>query len=436
MTGPGPNRLTAAGVALQVLLSAGLLASGAGAFLLLAGLRTPPDQRPAERRIPPVEAARMRTVDYREKPSGYGRVSYRASVKIAAEVGGVLSYVMEDANPGAAVGADAVLARLEGSNQRNALEIARAELDRQILRQALAASTLEGVRRRLERAREEAGLERGELRRLEDLARREAVAASALDRQAAAVARAERTAAELSQAEASAISEIEQAEVAVRAARHSFERAGLDVARLEIKAPGFPTRVLERRAEERDSVSPGTVVFELADLRVLQAELALPARCYGEVSEGAEVRLRDGRTGALLLRTTVSRVGPSIRESDLMFSVYCDVPAAEAGPLAPGMFVSGDVDGLLSAGVVAVPRIALAGSRVAIVEGLENGRQGGIGRVRMREVSPVRWLPDAALVDGDVRDGELIVVAGIEGVADGAEVKVQRIVEDRESVRR
>jgi RND family efflux transporter MFP subunit len=205
----------------------------------------------------------------------------------------------------------------------------------------------------------------------------------------------------------------------------SDRMARRDLGRTRVYAP-FAGVVAARHVEQGDRVSPGTPLFDLIAPSRVEVEVALPAGRYGDVAEGARIRLRLREDAAMLVDTRVTRIGPRIDPEARTFPVYVDLDDDDvASPVPPGAHVVADVDGPLHAGVLPVPREAFLGDRVfALVR--EDGEGAPVARERRPRVRA--WLPGLALVepgDGpeDLGDGDVVVVSNLEDIADGSRVR-------------
>jgi len=219
------------------------------------------------------------------------------------------------------------------------------------------------------------------------------------------------------------------AEAEMEAAKSALERARHDVERAEVRAP-YGGSIVVRSAQVGERVTPGTPLFSIVDLRHIEIPVSLPASRFGEVVPGAKavVRLREG--GSAIWTGTVSRVSPACDAERRTFDVYIDVEADEnqlAAPVAPGVFAVVTVDGRVTPRTVAVPREAFVAGALYVAEPSGDADPiTGARPARVREIRPesVRRLPDVILVGDGLDEGSLVIVTGVDQVADGAHVFV------------
>ena len=86
-------------------------------------------------------------------------------------------------------------------------------------------------------------------------------------------------------------------------------------------------------------------------------------------------------------------------------------------PLAVGMFVRAEIEGIRVQDVIRVPRSAMRGGNVLYV--IDRA-----GKLRLREVDPLRSERDVVLLREGIEDGEMICVSPLEAPVDGMAVRV------------
>jgi len=215
----------------------------------------------------------------------------------------------------------------------------------------------------------------------------------------------------------------------IAAARSALEKARHDLERAVVRAP-YAGTIVERVAQPGERVTAGSPLFAIVDLRHVEIPVSLPASRHGEVAVGAraEVRLREG--GDIAWEGAVSRVAPNVDPERRVFEVYLDVVAPEgeiAAPIAPGTFVVATIAGRVTADVVAVPREAFVAGAMYVAEPdgpVDEGTGARPALIRERHPEVVRRMPDLVLVGDGLDGGELVVVTGVNEVAEGARVLV------------
>lgn len=221
-----------------------------------------------------------------------------------------------------------------------------------------------------------------------------------------------------------ALADLRTAEAAVRESELNLERT-------EIRSP-FDGRVMARSANLGDFISPGVPVatifaIDVAQIRIpmTDADLAVlgiaPGFAAGE-GEAAPVAHVSAVVAGELREWTgrLALVGASIDSQTRLVYGLVEVAdpfsASFAAPLAPGLFVDVRIDSGDTQRLVAVPRGALKKNRhIYVVD--------GDGVIKAREVSPA--MADARTLyfrDG-VEPGEKVVASFLPSPRDGMKVR-------------
>jgi hypothetical protein len=310
---------------------------------------------------------------------------------------------------GSLIPAGTLLVSIDSRDQANAIQSALAEQRLLKARLELAKNTKATFTERIELARREARFQSSELKRLEGLALTNSSTPSALDQQAAVVARTDRQVLDLLAQDLAAASEIAQLNESLSLAGLSFAQSELDASRVSISAPEWDSVVLSKSAQVGDRVSIGEEILTLADPNLLEVEILLPAEAFPTVKIGAEVRLRRDQAERPLETLKVSRKESGIRGKDQAFAIFCEVESTNT-PLSAGMFLVGDVDGRSFENVLAVPRSAFFGDRVAICKPIQEVQdKGKYGLVEWRTPTIAHQLDDWILVTSGIEDGEFVI---------------------------
>jgi RND family efflux transporter MFP subunit len=224
--------------------------------------------------------------------------------------------------------------------------------------------------------------------------------------------------------------QLAQARAALAAAQASLRSAELDLSRTNIRAP-FTGRLREQRANVGDYVGPGApvaVMFatdameirvpltdaDLASMRTPVGFSASAARAgppaHVSVVSGGRIRTWEGRL--VRIEATVDA------QTRLVYGVI-QVPnpfdARHAAPLAPGMFVSAQIDGSSRESLVAAPRSALKRNEYVYVVNADN-------TIDVRQVRPAQTTADEVLFRDGVADGERLVVSVLTSPREGMAV--------------
>jgi hypothetical protein len=102
--------------------------------------------------------------------------------------------------------------------------------------------------------------------------------------------------------------------------------------------------------------------------------------------------------------------------------IRVDKPYETKPPLAAGLFVTVEIKGRTLENALMLPRSALRENNIVWVVD-ENGQ------LTFRKVSVARLTSDAVLVEGGLKDGEMVVVSSLKAVTDGMQVRFRQAQE-------
>jgi membrane fusion protein (multidrug efflux system) len=217
---------------------------------------------------------------------------------------------------------------------------------------------------------------------------------------------------------ASSPADLERAEAAARSAEAAVALLELQIERSTVRAP-FAGVVGQRFVSQGDWVTSAT--------RLLTLQTVDPQRVVIEVPERHAVALRRGQTidftvAAQPQRTfqaTVDFVDPVVQETGRTIVVKAQAPNG-SGLLRPGMFVEARLATATRENTVVVPEDAVQPLRTsnvvwAVVDGKASRRVVQLG---------ARAPGTIEVLDG-VRAGEMVVVGGLERMAEGMAVAPQ-----------
>ncbi len=148
----------------------------------------------------------------------------------------------------------------------------------------------------------------------------------------------------------------------------------------------------------------------------------VPERYAGLVLPGMPVSVRIDSTGALA-EGKVSRVGPAVQASSRTFSVEAQIDNS-SGALRPGVFAVANVVVGSDEEVIAVPDTAVSAVAGVTKVFVEDG-----GKAVEKRVQVLKKRGDQALVIGDVKDGDRVILTAVARLFAGAEVKVDAATE-------
>jgi membrane fusion protein (multidrug efflux system) len=186
---------------------------------------------------------------------------------------------------------------------------------------------------------------------------------------------------------------------------------------LRITAP-FAGRVGLRQVSPGALIQPGTAVTTLDDTARVRVEFSIPEVFLARVAQGARVSARSGAFGDRVFQGVVAVVDTRVDTATRTIRVVGEFDNADDA-LRPGLFMT--VELLLDRrpNALMVPEEALdpVGDRVYLYVVRD-------GRARRQQVRVgQRLVGEVEVLDG-VRDGELVVVRGVQRLRDNLPVRV------------
>lgn len=146
---------------------------------------------------------------------------------------------------------------------------------------------------------------------------------------------------------------LREARLAYHEARHRLARADLALARTTIRAP-FAGLVVLRHTEPGQRVDDGTPLLDLADVSVLEADVAVPERHVPRLSVGQSARLvSEGSPSP----ARIARIAPTV--DPMSGTVKVTLRAEPSLRLRPGSFVRVAIEIASHADSLVLPRSAL-----------------------------------------------------------------------------
>lgn len=184
--------------------------------------------------------------------------------------------------------------------------------------------------------------------------------------------------------------------------------------------------VTARLAHAGEAVTAGSVIFELADLSVLEAHLHIPERHLPRVRPGQRVELSAEGLGQFYAEATIGRVAPTVDPASGTIKVTVALGDGQLNDqlqLRPGMYVRARIITETRPNALRIPKRALV---------REDER---VFAFRVREDSEGRFVEKRPLQLGfsdrdqiEVREGlelgDRIVIFGQRGLSDGARVRI------------
>lgn len=361
-----------------------------------------------------VDAARVRRGDFEDVVEEDGKTRVRDRYVVSSPLAGRLERITLRA--GDAVDADGVVAVV--------LPTAPPLLDARTVRElaervGAAEATLETARAARERAQVARDQSRVDYDRMRRLGTEGIVAAGDLDRARLAMEVAEK--------------DLVAAEAGVHAAEHDLESARTALTRvreggdepIEVRAP-VGGRVFRVMQENAAVVAPGTPLIEVADPADLEIVVDVLTADAVRIAAGAPVRVtRWG--GDVPLEGRVRYVEPSgftklsalgVEEQRTNVVIDLTSPPSAWQSLGDGFRVDTSIVVFRADDVLTVPASALfrdVGTWATFV--VEHGR------ARKRAVVSRRQNARAALIDGGLADGEVVVLYPGDAISDGVRVR-------------
>jgi RND family efflux transporter MFP subunit len=219
------------------------------------------------------------------------------------------------------------------------------------------------------------------------------------------------------------------AEAARQEAEASLAQARRDLERTEIRAP-FTGLVRQESVDIGQFVSRGNTFATLygsadAEVRLPIADrqlafLNLPVGIRGELPAALQpaVTLSAEFAGRKLTwQGRIVRTEAQIDTASRMVNVVARVDNdGQQTPLAVGLFVEAEIQGLTAEDIVVLPRSALReGNQVLVVDAED--------RLRYRQIETLRLYQDEVLVRGGLEAGERICISPIQTAVEGMPVK-------------
>ncbi|MFH1135708.1 MAG: efflux RND transporter periplasmic adaptor subunit [Pseudomonadota bacterium] len=211
-------------------------------------------------------------------------------------------------------------------------------------------------------------------------------------------------------------------------ARNELQKAALNLTRTEIQAP-FEGRTSQENVEVGHYAAPGVPVATLFSVETAEIVVPLedeelrwfhvPGFTPGK-GPGSKVVVKGRIAGREISRRgQVARVEGQINERTRMVNVVVrvDRPYSETPPLAMGLFVSVEIEGLILPDAAAIPREALRqGDLVYVVD--------PPGTLRFRPVRIARRQGDKILIEQGLNHGDLAVTSRLKTPTDGMKVRL------------
>lgn len=372
----------------------------------------------------PVTLATVERGDVRPSVHLTGTVRSARWARLSLELSGALAEL--HAQEADTVVADQLLAKLDDEDQRLALasfEAARvvAERELQRLQAGERKEEVDRLKAQLDAAEAEEQLADLEVDRRRDLAASSDVSKAEMDRvlatARAATARREAVTQQLAQAEAGTRAEdLAIATARLAQASAASARATRELEKTALFAP-WDGVVVSRRRSVGDYVTPGDVLFELADMTNLEIDVEVPSAFGLRLGEQPDVVVRVDEAPDWALATQLDAAVPTADRVSRNFRGIVRLDAGQAeGLLRPGMFARLELMLAAVPDALVVPADAVrtteAGPVLVVADGEGADLVGRFVPVRVLGAEPTRAAVEPqgeALAPGD-----RVVVTGVD----------------------
>ncbi|MCP4251031.1 MAG: efflux RND transporter periplasmic adaptor subunit [bacterium] len=401
---------------LSLLLIVAALGLGGGLAWLM--VRTPPVPPETDMTIPPplVQTVRVAPETVIETIVGHGTARADRVALLTAEVGGQIVEIGRTLQDGSPVEAGQLLARIDDRQYAETLELktALAAADQAALDQLVVEEA--NLNRLLEIAEREVKVNRDEERRLADLFEQENASKREYDVARLAYTRSLRERTAFGNQVALIPGKRTQLAASLRSRQADVALAQLDVDRCRITAP-FTGRIDELLMEMGEAVQPSGQIARIIDLSRIEIPIELPVSSYARVAVGADVVLLGDSMTDLSWSGRVERISPAADARSRTFRAYVMVDnERQDPPWGPGLFVRAEVAGPALVDALLVPRGALVEGHLFVVND---------DHAHRREVQVERYLGERALVTGQLRHGDAVIVTNLDSIEDGLTVRTR-----------
>lgn len=424
--GSGIGGSRAIAYAVRTIVGVVALALGVGIFAGLVATRPEAPRKPRVDAPIPVEVVTARSVPVGRPWEGYGTARSMQVADLRAEVAGVVIRRPLAIEPGVRLRAgevileidrtdyEAAVARSEGliaswEAQLRALEVEEASLREQV---ALASQASELAERDVQRAR--------------DAARGGAAIDREIDTLLTALTRTKREESQLSRSLAEVPARRESLMAQLDAERANLRLAQENLKRTRVVAP-FDGTLQSVNFREGERAGAGDLAARLVSLARVEAPLRVPASAVADLRVGGDAIITSEGQIRRSWGATIERISPEVDASSRTVTVFAvveqDPSDDESALLLPGQFVRGELASLEPRPRVLVPRIAVQGDRVMIVnaEGRVEYRPVRVGfsiRAERPEIDPDEreW---SAIEEG-LADGDRVVISNLDDLRPGS----------------
>jgi len=328
-----------------------------------------------------------------------GEVRPRTSVTLAAEVGGRISYVSDSLLPGGAFERGQLLVRVDPAEF--SLRVTQAQAN--VAQAETSLMQAQSEARTAEQDIADLGIED-----VSDLALRRP--------------------------------QVAEAEARLASARAALAEARLNLTRTEVRAP-FTGRVRTRTVDLGAYITPGTPLGEIFASGIVEVPVALTDRDLATLGLGIGFVADEDNPGPAVTLSAlvadgyhawtgrITRTDSSIDTETRVLFAYVEVEdpygaASDGGvPLAVGLFVNAEIEGLVLENSVVIPRTALRGEDRVFVAAADD-------TLEIRPVTVASSTRERAVLTSGLAPGEIVITSPVRDAGNGMKIKAV----DRESL--
>lgn len=216
-------------------------------------------------------------------------------------------------------------------------------------------------------------------------------------------------------------SQIEAGEIALAAAQIELKQAQVALSRRTVRAP-FAGHIGFTDLDRGARVTAATPIAQIDDRDVLFVDFAAPESVFGRLRPGQTLQVIPYADPERSISGRIRQIGAAISPQERTFTVRVVVQNAD-DRLRPGMS--------FRVGFEVEDRAFPAVPEAALVWGSEGAHLWRVreGRARRTPVKIVARRDGSALVEADLRAGDLIIAEGVQKVREGAPVRLVRPAE-------
>lgn len=199
-------------------------------------------------------------------------------------------------------------------------------------------------------------------------------------------------------------------------AKAQLESAKIQLAYTQITAP-FDALVVTRDIKLAQYVTPGTTLFRISDFTPLLCRIEVPEKDFSRIRIGQPAHLRVEAFLGDRFSAKVARLRPTVDAATGTFTATLEVEGQ--GKLRPGMFASVYLQTDTHTDALVIPRNALVLDSLGDTVYVKSG-----DIAERREVQLGLRSEESVEVLEGIDEGDLLIVIGQDGLADGTPVSV------------